>query len=99
MKTFIFALCLMGWAGLVSASDAGPALLESHASLDSKINLQRGARTFQRRQRLIKPPLVQQRLPQRQLQLRRIATRDQRIENRPRFGGLLLPHQCRRGTG
>ena len=46
MKTFIFALCLMGWAGLVSANVAGPALLESHASLDSKNNLQRGARTF-----------------------------------------------------
>ncbi|MBK8959185.1 MAG: cytochrome c1 [Proteobacteria bacterium] len=46
MKTFIFALCLMGWAGLVSASEGGPALLEAHVNLDSKPNLQRGARTF-----------------------------------------------------
>jgi len=46
MKKFIFALCLMGLTGAVSANVEGPALLESHANLDSKINLQRGARTF-----------------------------------------------------
>lgn len=46
MKKFIFALCIWSWTCLLSASEAGPALLESHANLDSKINLQRGARTF-----------------------------------------------------
>ena len=46
MNKLIFALCIGGWVGLVSANEGGPALLESHASLDSLTNLQRGARTF-----------------------------------------------------
>lgn len=46
MKKFIFAWCLLAGGGLASASEGGPPLLESHASLDSQNNLQRGARTF-----------------------------------------------------
>lgn len=46
MKKFIFALCLLAWVGLASASEGGPPLMESHANLDSQNNLQRGARTF-----------------------------------------------------
>lgn len=46
MMRLILAACLTALVATVSANEGGPELLESHASLDSKVNLQRGARTF-----------------------------------------------------
>lgn len=46
MNKIIYALCIWVWVGAASANDGGPPLLESHANLDSKLNLQRGARIF-----------------------------------------------------
>jgi ubiquinol-cytochrome c reductase cytochrome c1 subunit len=47
MNRILMVLLLAAWSGLAGAADAhGPLLLESNASLRSKANLQRGARTF-----------------------------------------------------
>ncbi len=46
MNKIIYTLCLGIWVGAAVANEGGPPLLESHANLDSKTNLQRGARTF-----------------------------------------------------
>lgn len=46
MKSIVSALVMLAVASFASANEGGPALLESHANLDSKVNLQRGARTF-----------------------------------------------------
>lgn len=46
MMRLILAGCLWALAATTFANEGGPALLESHADLGSKPNLQRGARTF-----------------------------------------------------
>jgi len=46
MNRIIYVLCLWICFGAAVANEGGPPLLESHANLDSKTNLQRGARTF-----------------------------------------------------
>ena len=46
MTRIFYALCLWALLAAVSADEGGPPLLDSHANLDSKMNLQRGARTF-----------------------------------------------------
>ena len=46
MNKIVPALIVWAWTALVSANEGGLPLLESHANLDSQVNLQRGARTF-----------------------------------------------------
>jgi ubiquinol-cytochrome c reductase cytochrome c1 subunit len=47
MSRYLIVASLWAWSALaLGATGHGPALLESYASLDSKANLQRGARTF-----------------------------------------------------
>ena len=46
MNKIIYTLCLWVWGAVAVANEGGLPLLESHANLDSKTNLQRGARTF-----------------------------------------------------
>ena len=46
MMRLVFAAVLVTLGLAASANEGGPELLESHANLDSKNNLQRGARTF-----------------------------------------------------
>jgi len=46
MNKRFLALLLAAWSGLALAAGEGPPTLDSHASLRSKANLQRGARTF-----------------------------------------------------
>lgn len=46
MMRLVFAAVLVTLGLAASANEGGPELLESHVNLDSKNNLQRGARTF-----------------------------------------------------